>query len=45
LSSFYPSGQGPFNLEQPSSQMYRQSLAKHKLLTPAGMVPEAQMSM
>ena len=44
-SNPYPSGQGPFNLEQPSSQMYRQSLARHKLLTPAGIVPEAQMSM
>jgi hypothetical protein len=44
-SNPYPSGQGPFNLELPSSQIYKQSLARHKILTPARMVPEAQMSM
>ena len=44
-SNPYPSGQGPFDLEQPSSQIYKQALARHKLLTPARMVPEAQMSM
>ena len=43
-SNPYPSCQGPFNLELPSSQIYKQSLARHKILTFARMVPEAQMS-
>ena len=44
-SNLYPSGQGPLNLEQPSSHIYKQSLARQVLLSPARMVLEAQMSM
>lgn len=44
-SNPYPSGQGPFNLELPSSQIFKQSLARHKTLTSARIVPEAQLNM
>ena len=43
-SNPYPTGQGPFNLEQPSSLIFKQSLARHKTLTSAHIVPEEQMT-
>ena len=44
-SNPYPSGQGPFNLDLPSSQIYQHTLVRHKILTFARMIPKAQMSM
>ena len=44
-SNSYPLGQGPFNLELPSSQFYKNALARHKILTFARTILEAQMSM
>ena len=43
-SNPYPTGQGPFNLELPSSLIFKQSLARHKTLTSAHIVPEEQMT-
>ena len=42
-SNPYPSGQGPFNLELPSSLIFEHSMARHKTLTFDCIVPEAQM--
>jgi len=44
-SNPYPSGQGPFNLELPSSLVFKHSLARHKTLTSDRIVPEAQKAL
>ena len=43
-SNPYPSGQGPFNIDLPNSEIYKHALARHRQRTSDRRIPASQMS-